>query len=257
MTTPTNEPRVERIRHELKRRKLTIRRVDRLPAGMIRVVLSGAEIAGFTTLGFDDHVKLSFRDAADAEVRRDFTPRRFDAAAGELWIDFFVHGEGPASQWAVRAAAGQTLEVGGPKGSMVIDANGIDSHLLVGDETALPAISRRLEELPAQAHATVVVETEPGVDRPTLTSRATMKIHWVDRDSSGPAETKLIDALRRIDISPAGCFAWVAHESHVARAIRTHLVSERGFGKKWIKAAGYWQRGSSGAHETISDESAS
>ncbi len=95
------------------------------------------------------------------------------------------------------------------------------------------------------------------MDRPALVGPARMTIHWIDRDPNGPAETKLIEALRRIDVSPAGCFAWVAHESHVARAIRTYLVSERGLGKKWIKAAGYWQRGSSGAHETISDESAS
>jgi NADPH-dependent ferric siderophore reductase len=220
---------------------------------MVRVVLSGEDLIGFTSMGFDDHVKLTFGMEADTEVRRDFTPRKYDATAGELWIDFFLHGDGPASQWAAHATTGQTLEVGGPKGSMVIDSNGIDAYLLIGDETALPAISRRLEELPAHTHANVVVETEPGVDRPTLASPATLTTHWVDRDPKGPPEVQLIEALRRIGVSPSGCFAWVAHESHVARAIRTHLVEERGFGKKWVKAAGYWQRGTDGAHEPISD----
>lgn len=247
-------PRVQRVRHEVKRRRLSVLRVERLPPGMVRVVLGGEDLVGFASPGFDDHVKLFLPNGPEGEVRRDFTPRRFDPEAGELWIDFFLHDAGPATAWAAGAAEGQTIEVGGPRGSAVIDANGIDTHLLIGDETALPAIGRRLEELPAAARAIVVVEIDPGAELPVLASRPTVQAEWVLRGQGGESADAIIDRIRRLDFQKAGCFAWVAHESRVARTIRSFLVEERGFGKRWIKAAGYWQRGVSGAHETISDE---
>jgi NADPH-dependent ferric siderophore reductase len=253
--TMSDAPRVQRVRHELKRRKLVVKRVEQLPPGMVRVVLGGAELAGFTSLGFDDHVKLFFPSATEGEARRDFTPRRFDADTGELWIDFFLHEAGPAAAWAAGVAEGHLLEIGGPKGSSIIDPSDIDMHLLIGDETGLPAVGRRLEELPATARALVVVETEHGVERFALASSATVQTAWVDRDHSATsAAAAIIGTLRRLDFPKAGCFAWIAHESGVARAIRAYLVEERGWDKRWIKAAGYWQRGTTGTHDTISDE---
>jgi NADPH-dependent ferric siderophore reductase len=106
-------PQVTRVRHDLRRRKLVVSRVETLAPGMRRVVLRGAELAGFTSLGFDDHVKLFFFTGGSEKEMRDFTPRRFDAAAGELWIDFFLHQAGPAAAWAARAVAGQSLEGAG------------------------------------------------------------------------------------------------------------------------------------------------
>jgi NADPH-dependent ferric siderophore reductase len=249
-----DEPHVQRVRHELKRRRLSVKRIERLPPGMVRVVLGGDDLAGFTSLGFDDHVKLFFPNAAAGEARRDFTPRRFDPDAGELWIDFFLHTGGPATEWAATAVAGQLIEVGGPKGSSIIDPHSIDLHLLIGDETALPAITRRLEELPSTANAFVVVEAATKVDRPLFASRASMRTVWAARDSatSGSAAA-LIDVLRSVELPSARCLAWIAHESRVARAIRAYLIEECGFQKRWIKAAGYWQSGVSGVHEKISD----
>jgi NADPH-dependent ferric siderophore reductase len=243
-------PRVERVRHETKRRRLNVARVERLPPNMVRVVLSGEELRGFTSLGFDDHVKVFFSTAM-----RDFTPRRFDAAAGELWIDFFVHKGGPAASWAERATIGQTLEIGGPRGSMVVALEGIDAHVLIGDETALPAICRRLEELPTAVPTLVIIELDPGEDQPVLPSRAAMEVVWVQRDKrAGPPAHEVIEALRQLDFPAGHCFIWVASESRAARAIRGYLRNERGLDKKWIKAAGYWQRGAEGAHERISDD---
>jgi NADPH-dependent ferric siderophore reductase len=243
-------PRVERVRHETRRRQLTVARVERLPPEMVRVVLTGEELRGFTSLGFDDHVKVFFPSAM-----RDFTPRRYDAKAGELWIDFFVHESGPAAAWAAQASIGQTLEIGGPRGSVVIALDGIDAHVLIGDETALPAIGRRLEELPAAVPTLVVIELDPGSEQPVLPRRAAMQVVWVQRDGIGgsPAH-EVIDALRRLDFPAGHCFVWVANESRAARAIRGYLRTERGLDKKWIKAAGYWQRGAEGAHDRISDD---
>src|ERR1700723_2816322 len=81
-----------RVRHEPRRRSLTIKRAEKIAAHMIRITLTG-DLDGFTSLGFDDHVKLFFpdgtTDAAGAPVMmgRDFTSRRYDAAAKTLEID--------------------------------------------------------------------------------------------------------------------------------------------------------------------------
>ncbi|HTU64930.1 MAG TPA: siderophore-interacting protein [Steroidobacteraceae bacterium] len=247
-----DSPVVRRVRHELRRRTLTVTQVRPQAAGLLRVVFGGEQLAGFTSLGFDDHVKLFFPDGAGGEARRDFTPRRHDAAANELWIDFHLHDEGPAARWAAGATVGQSLDVGGPKGSSIVEPAGIDLHLFVGDETALPAIARRLEELPATARALVVLETASDVQQALSSGNPSLRIVWIAK-ARGPADGGvLIDVLRGLEL-PERCFAWVAHESKVARAIRRHLVDVRGFDPGWVKAAGYWQRGAAGTHDHLAD----
>jgi NADPH-dependent ferric siderophore reductase len=242
-------PKIARVRHELRRRTASIAHVERLAPMLVRIRLAGDELRGFTSLGFDDHVKF-FVPGGEA---RDFTPRSFDAVAGELTIDFFLHGHGPAALWAAQAAAGQEVIVGGPRGSAVISMEGIDSHLLIGDETALPAIERRLEELPADTRALVVVEIESGNEQ-ALSSRAALQVVWVRRTGSPEAPgDQLIQALRALQFSNERCFAWAATETQAVRAIRGYLTQERGFDKKWVKAAGYWQRGAAGTHVVVED----
>jgi NADPH-dependent ferric siderophore reductase len=126
--------------------------------------------------------------------------------------------------------------------------------VLVGDETALPAIGRRLEELPSGSRALVVVEVDAGSTWPPLTSSAATKVVWVPRDERpGAPAHELIEALRTLEFPTAQTFVWVAVETQAARALRRYLREERGVDKKWIKAAGYWQRGAAGAHEPIAD----
>lgn len=248
-------PNITRIRHELKRRRLTVSRVERVASQMVRVVLSGEELQGFTSLAFDDHIKLFFPGAAQTPEMRDFTPRRYDENAGELAIDFFLHAAGPAARWAAQASVGQSLEIAGPRGSAVIALEGVDAHVLVGDETAWPAINRRLEELPADARALVVLEQDPGSIWPPLTSRAALEVVQVQRDGAiGPPAHELIDALRELQFPAGNCFIWVAVESRAARAIRQYLREERGVARQWIKAAGYWQRGKVGEHDVLADD---
>ncbi|MCG2599125.1 MAG: siderophore-interacting protein, partial [Achromobacter sp.] len=168
---------VERVRHPLKMRILTVARGERIAGLLARVTFTGDDLRDFVSASFDDHVKLffpadpsqplllpevgpdgiKFPDGAPHPAARDYTPRRYDAAREELDIDFVLHGDGPASTWAEQAEAGQRLGIGGPRGSFVVP-KGFDWHVLIGDETALPAIARRLEELPATAQALVLIE---------------------------------------------------------------------------------------------------
>jgi NADPH-dependent ferric siderophore reductase len=257
----SSAPEIRRVRHEIRRRELRVKRLEHLGSNMLRVVTGGNELQGFTSLGFDDHVKLFFpgtgldAGAGSQPAMRDFTPRRYDPVAGELWIDFFLHDDGPAGTWAAQAAVDQSITVGGPRGSAIIPLEGIDTHLLIGDETALPAIGRRLEELPASARAICVVETSDGQAGYPLISQAATDIHWVRRDVNAVAPAAdLIEALGKLQLPAQRCFAWAALEMQGARAIRRYLIEERGFDKHWVKAAAYWQRDHEGIHAVISDE---
>jgi NADPH-dependent ferric siderophore reductase len=256
-------PNIVRVRHETNVRKLlTVRRVESLSSKMLRVTLAGDDLAGFSSLGFDDHVKLIFDPSTPGPSTpgsftkppmRDFTPRRFDVDARELVIDFAIHEAGVATAWAISAKPGQSLAVGGPRGSFIIPAD-IGCHLLIGDETALPAIGRRLEELHAGTKAIVVAEIDTEAEQLEFTSKATIDIRWVYRRGA-PAGTPdaILDVLQSISLPARDVFAWAAAESKVARAVRRYLVTERRLDKQWVKAAGYWQRGSVGEHEKITD----
>ncbi|CAN5359357.1 siderophore-interacting protein [soil metagenome] len=245
---------IERVRHELRRRTLDVVAVTKLTPGMVRITLSGPELEGFTSLGYDDHVKVFFpsKDTPDQPAMRDYTPRRYDAAAHRLDIDFVIHGEGPATTWASQAEVGQKLTIGGPKGSFVV-ATDFDCYVLVGDESAWPATARRLEELPAGAKAFVVAEVNGPQDEQPWQSKADVKVTWVHRNSAEPGRVEgLAKAVRDLKLPPGDCYMWAAGESSVVRELRPQFV-ERGAPKEWIKAAGYWKRGAVASHETITD----
>lgn len=277
MNNPTHavapDREIRRIRMETQKRRLTVQKVERVAAGMVRLTLGGAELSGFTSHGFDDHIKVFLPPAPGQSlelpvtgpegatstegtvkpVMRDYTPRRYDAEAGTLLVDFVIHDAGPATAWAMQAKVGDVAIIGGPRGSMVIPTE-FDWHLLIGDETALPAIGRRLEELPETTRAVVVAEVDNKNDQQAFKSAAAFEVVWVCRNGEAAGTPdRLIEALRVLNFRPGDYFAWAAAESTVARAIRRYLIEERGANKQWVKAAGYWRRGAEGAHEPIQD----
>jgi NADPH-dependent ferric siderophore reductase len=270
-STPDRLPR--RVRHALRFRQLQVRQVQRVTPHLIRITLGGDDLAGFTSPGFDDHAKIFFPDGATGSLAlpsagpdgpvwppgpkplmRDYTPRRHDAAAGTLEIDFVLHDAGPATEWAERARPGDTLGVGGPRGSFIIPTD-FEWHLLIGDDTALPAISRRLAELPAGARVVVLAEVEDEADRIPLHTPAALTLHWVYRRGAEPGAgvSPLLEMLRSLTLPDGDFHAWVGCESGAAKALRTHLVAERGAHPKWTKASGYWRRGSAATHDTHED----
>jgi NADPH-dependent ferric siderophore reductase len=240
---------ISRVRHELKRRTLTVKRVMHLAPHMARITFAGADLAGFASPGFDDHVKLFWGD-----VGRHYTPRRYDAGAGELDIDFALHtAAGPATEWAARAKIGDAAIVGGPRGSFMV-ADDFDWYLLAGDETALPAIARRLEELRPGARAIVVAEVGGKDEEIELTSRAAVEAHWVRRGTAEAGTgTLLEDAIAGLTLPKGDGFAWAACEAGAARRVRGVLVERHHHPKDWLKVASYWNYGVADVHETLSD----
>ncbi|KAA5838991.1 siderophore-interacting protein [Pseudomonas chlororaphis] len=257
--TADNSPSIHRVSHEIKRRRLEVLRVVDLTPRMRRITLGGPELAGFISLGSDDHIKLLFPQNAEQQAAletlvlgpgkdngampamRDYTPRRYDLDIGELDIDFVLHGDGPASTWAEQAKPGQFLHIGGPRGSMIVP-DIFDSYLLIGDETALPAIARRLEELPAGRQVLAVIEIQDAAERQVLQSAAQVEVIWVERDGG---QQDLIGSVRGLQVPSGKLYAWVATESKVSRQIRRVLLDEHRLDDEFVKAAGYWRLDSS------------
>lgn len=256
-TAPAADPRApRRVRHQPRRRTLTIKAIDKIAAHMVRVTLTG-DLEGFLSLGFDDHIKLFFADGtldaagAPNTINRDFTPRRHDAAANILEIDFALHDAGPATRWAAHAKPGDALNVGGPRGSFIIPTD-FDWHLLVGDETALPAISRRLAELPAGVRALVIGEIDGPADEIAFATKADATVIWAHRNGTAAGVSDVLAKKLATLKFPAGdYYAWVACESLIAKALRQQLIAEHGANSKWMRAAGYWRRGAVAIHDVF------
>ncbi|MEC5385042.1 siderophore-interacting protein [Uliginosibacterium sp. H3] len=264
-TRPDSTRRPERIRHTPKFRQLEVLRVERITPHIVSVDFRGEDLHDFVSASFDDHVKFMLPATPDGEltlpvlgpegpkfpegarpVMRDYTPRRFDTQGREITIEFALHGDGPIAQWATQAKPGQKVGIGGPRGSTVIPVD-YDWHLLIGDETALPAISRRLEELPTSVQAIVIVETGDAADQRALASAANVKVQWlVQQEASG-----LVAAVRALQLPAGEGFAWAAGESATITAVREVLIEEQGLDKHQVKASAYWKQGEKGHHGKI------
>ena len=239
-------PEIRRVRHDLVRRSLEVRTVERLTPHMIRVTLGGPELAGFTSPSPDDHIKIFVPGLDGAPTRRDYTPRRYDPQNGTLLLDFVNHHGGPAAAWARAAKPGDRLEIGGPRGSQIISGP-IGHWLLIGDETALPAIGRRVEALPARTSVTSVVAVPGAEDEQIFTTAAHHAAHWVHRSMEQADDAAgILAVLKNLEI-PDRTFVWVGAEARVAKAVRQYLLDERRIPAQGIKASGYWVKGQADA----------
>ncbi|HVI52490.1 MAG TPA: siderophore-interacting protein [Candidatus Sulfotelmatobacter sp.] len=244
---------VTRVRHELKHRHLTVRSVGHVTPRMIRVVLEGDDMQGFSSLSPDDHVKLFFPSTAGGAEKRDYTPRRFDTDAGTLTIDFAVHAGGPAIRWARSAAPGHKLTVGGPKGSIIVPAD-YDWWLLIGDESALPAIGRRIEEAAAGTRIITLAAVTASEEEQNFQTSADLRTLWVHRSIEAASDPAfLLAALKTLELPPGDGFVWIAAEATVARALRDHMTGERRHPISDMKAAGYWVKGQADTNEKFQD----
>ncbi|MCM0621190.1 siderophore-interacting protein [Nocardioides bruguierae] len=239
-------------------------RTERLTPSMVRVVVGGDGLADFwpdagDAPSTDAYVNLAFAPpGADygpvfdpAEVReshpreqqparRRYTVRSWDPTTRELVLDFVVHGDdGVAGPWAQHAAPGDVLVLQGP-GSGYRPDPGADVHLLVGDESAVPAIAASLEVLPTGARALVRLVCDGPDHEVPLPSSADVDLVWVHRTAEDPAPLPAaVEALSR----PTGRVqAFVHGEAEEVRAIRRHLLGTWGLERADMSCSPYWRR---------------
>ena len=202
-------------------------------------------------------------DPAVRGVMRSYTVReQRRRPRPEVDVDFALHGvgdpaeaataglipAGPAARWAATAVPGDRVALLGPtaEDNAGVDFRppaGTDWVLLSGDETALPAVAGILRSLPTGVPAKVWLEVPHAEDVQDLPTSADADITWLVRENSAAprtaAHTGSIAAARLPEGRP---YAWIAGEAGTVKAIRRHLVGDRGFDRRAVTFTGYWRR---------------
>lgn len=260
---------VTREMHPLHARGLTVSDVVDLSPVMRRITFTldeGDAAVPTPAMAPTDHIKLAFPDAAgelraprvenDRPVRpageppilRDYTVRA--AAPGSVVIEFVLHEHGPAGRWARAAQVGDRLASIGPRGSVHFPTT-YSRYVLGGDETALPAISRWLEELPDGAQAEVVLEVADASARQALPACDAAQVRWVYRSE----QESLADAITETRLD-ADTFVFVAGEATQLKNLRRYLLRHVGLDRAQVDIDGYWKQGTANLdhHAPLDDE---
>lgn len=245
---------------------LVVLRTEQLTPHMVRVVAGGAGFSAFADNGFTDkYVKIAFPHALpggawpegpvdlselkaslprDAwPVTRTYTVRSFDAAAGELAVDFVVHGdEGLAGPWAAAAQPGDRLVCSGPGGAYSPDP-AAEWHLFAGDESALPAIAAALGALPADARGLALLEVGSGADALELEAPEGIEVRWLSRGGNPAGETLVLaEAVASTEWLPGTPSVFAHGERGAMKELRA-LFKERGVPREKLSLSGYWAHG--------------
>ncbi|MFF4486768.1 siderophore-interacting protein [Streptomyces sp. NPDC001544] len=237
-------------------------RTEWISPHMVRVVLGGEGLANFSVRGCTDHyIKLHFPRPGVAypqpfdpmtaratlprphwPVTRTYTVRHWDESARELSVDFVHHGDdGVAGPWAADARPGDLLHFSGPGGGYAPGPDA-DWHLLAGDESALPAIAAALEAMPDGARGTAFVEVTDAAGEVDIKTLAAVEVVWLHRGDAQLGE-RLTAAVRAAAFGPGTVQAFVHGEAHFVKALRGHLLGERGLDRARVSISGYWRRG--------------
>ena len=165
---------------------------------MLRVSFAAADLADQPWKRGQDLV-LSLPQPDGSMARRHYTIRDVDRAAGRVDIDFVLHGDSPANNWARSAKTGDRLEAQGPRGRTAL-ARDVEHHLFCGDETCIPDIFAMAEALPAGDIATALIEIAGPLEAQALSSSADVRIEWLSRDGAPVGPNSLVlDRLQALD----------------------------------------------------------
>lgn len=237
---------------------------------MVRVVLGGPELVGLERgapgssvrllLPRDDGVlelpawqgnEFRWGDGTRARIRT-LTPLEVRtgaagvAASAELDVDIVLHGTSPLSRWARSALAGAPLEaaISGTGSGYEVDP-AVTSYVLLGDESAVPAIVTLLRELAPSVRVTVLVERRADAEPVELPAHPGSTVTWsVLLDGAAPGST-LVEALDRTELE-ADTRVWAAGEAAGVQRLRKLLFDRRGVPRSHASIRGYWKAGREG-----------
>ncbi len=240
-------------------RQVEVRRTEALTPRLLRVTLTGPELAGFAVQEPAASVRLLLPPPGETELTmpawngnefllpdgqratiRTLTPRGVDSATGDLDVDVVIHDGGTLSAWAGAARPGDAAAVSGPGRGYAIEPD-VATFVLAGDETAIPAMSQLLETLPVSPRVQVLVEVADPVASHELPGRDA-DIEWFVQPNGAPPGEALVTAVRDAQID-ADARVWVAGEAAAVQRIRRHLFDERGITRAQSVVRGYWKHG--------------
>ncbi|MET7640132.1 siderophore-interacting protein [Streptomyces sp. NPDC005438] len=237
-----------------------VRRVDRVTPRMARITFGSEELTEFLSNGTDQHVALYFYEPG-VELPRPFTTeaakqiyphakpklRRYTIRShrpelGEVDMDFVLHGgDQLASGWAEKAKVGDESIWFGPSPAYPL-AHDSAWTVLVGDETALPAIAVMLEQLPEGHPVRVLVEVADAEEELPLATRADAQVTWLHRHHR-PHGALLLEHAPRLTLPPGRGRVWGAAERSVVRELRRHFVRDKGLERSDTHLTAYWTQG--------------
>lgn len=249
-------------------------RADRISPNFVRLTVAGDELARWRDLGFDQWFRLAIPVAGDAtrfdrmadkfDMRgylkfltlpkatrpeiRNYTVREFRADAREMDIDFVVHESDDPSHAGVAAPWAASLPVGArvaliDQGCGYRIVENADRVVLVGDESALPAVLGILRDLPRDAVGHAIIEVPSDEDRQPIEAPSRVSVQWLVREHGARPGAAALDALRALpaEATEGTVSAFVAGEQQLATGGRRFLVGERGVAKQAIDFCGYWR----------------
>ncbi|BFM48245.1 siderophore-interacting protein [Marinomonas sp. THO17] len=222
-------------------RNFTVIRKQLVTPNMLRVTLGGSNMDTLPADQESGYVKLIFITDSKPIIRT-YTIRQ--QRTDEFDIDFMLHEDGgPASSWARNCEAGDEIMIGGPGPKKMIAESG-DWFLLVGDMTALPAISVNLAQLPDNARGHAVIEVVSEEDIQPLTHPEGINLHWAVNPQPGKNETFLLDQVKNLAWLSGLPAVWTACEFSSMRLLRDYFKHEKGIAKQELYISSYWKYGS-------------
>ncbi len=237
-------------------RQFDVIRKSKVTPNMLRVTLGGEGMKTFPEDQASAHVKLMFDNPGQQKpIRRTYTVRA--QREDEIDIDFVMHDDGgPASRWATNCQPGDRITIGGPGPKKLVD-NAADWFLIVGDMTALPAVSVNLEQLPADAHGYAVIEVLSEADIQDLAKPEHVTIHWVVNPHPGSNSNALPDVVTALDWPEGKPSVWAACEFTAMQKLRHYFRNDRGIDKREMYISSYWKLGANEeAHKSVKREDA-
>lgn len=257
---------------------LEVLRTRRLAPHWVRVTLGRGDADRFRPMGYDQWFRLFIPVGGDAglervppkahklfgylkflripdgerPVMRNYTVRAYRPATAErgaeIDVDFVLHGSaaegtaGPASRWAEMCASGDRVVII-DEGLTFNPERGTDSVILIGDETALPAIAAICASLPESASGTVIIEVPSADDALEFAHPSRISVEWIVRPSETASGALALAALRELSLPDAPFHTYAAGEQALASGVRKQLVGERGVDKNTVSFCGYWKSG--------------
>lgn len=237
-------------------RILSVKEAWHLTPNMIRVTFAGPELQGLPEKRDGANCKIilpesgegreafaSRLDGGQPPVRRTFTVRSYRPKSNEMDIDFVDHGDGgPASAWANRAKPDDFLGFFGP-GPVKVDHWDADFYLCAADMSAIPVVSATLEAMPRDANGLAIFEITSEADRQEIDAPEGVEMRWLVHPNPHQPSAAQVDAIRDMVWPEGRVQTCIAGEHTVIRALREHLLNERGVAKKDAYISGYWKIG--------------
>lgn len=233
----------------------TVHAVTSISPNMNRVVFKSESFTNYPADCEGGYIKLLFTQTGDTDLSgldinekptlRTYTIRTFDPNQQTIEVDFVLHdsdkqdgASGFGAHWGERAQPGDQILIGGPGPISGLNQD-TDFFFFVADMTALPAMSVKLKQLPAEATGYAVIEVNCREDIQPLIAPAQFEIDWVIVSEHG----QLAQDVRAKPWPQGRVSVWCACEFETMRNLRQYFRNEREVGRDYIYISSYWKNG--------------